>query len=139
MPITSLGNKSLISSLTSPAFQLVYQVDGESREVKTTIFSWSCSTSHNPGRSLKSGQKYSPSASKINTPTFFPSSFPLSVLGTPFRYNSDTRNLIKFDLPYPARAKTTDLLETRLLILNFTFSSGVMCLKSDSGSLLFPE
>lgn len=122
MPSTRCGCNCLMSSFTWSTTNDWYAALGACWAVKTTSRSASSGTSHSPGRPAASGQKYSPSGSKMTVPTF---ACPQRdrVTGS-VAYSRENSSLIRLDLPNPALAKTKLRRETSCETWNFGKMAG---------------
>ena len=91
--------------------------------VKTTSRSVSEGTSHSPGRPCASGQKYSPSGSKMTVPT--PAgALPGDGSTGSVAYSRENSSLIRLDLPNPALANTKLRRDTSCETWNFGRMAG---------------
>src|SRR5262249_60710916 len=96
-----------VSTLTPPPTKASYILLGACRFVNTTSLSVSSSTSHKPGLPRGSGQKYSPSGSKMIVPTGSLLSPRRGTVGPAgVEYSVENKSFTKCDLPKLALSKT---------------------------------
>src|SRR5271165_2342322 len=123
MPITRCADSCLMSSFTLSTTNDWYAGLGACCPVKTTSRSVSEGTSHSPGRPCASGQKYSPSGSKMTVPTLA-GALPGDGSTGSVAYSLENSSLIRLDLPNPALANTKLRRDTSCETWNFGRMAG---------------